>query len=60
MKLFFGPIYLLWVVVAELLGGVIGAALFYIVAPDEFEHFNEEAHGLVGEARALLQPGTES
>lgn len=60
MKLFFGPLYLLWVVIAQLLGGVLGAALFYIVAPDEFEHFNDEAHGIVDEARSLLQPGTDS
>lgn len=46
--------YLLWVVLANLLGGIAGAACFYIVAPDEFAHFGEEAHGLMGEARSLL------
>lgn len=46
--------YMLWVLVANLLGGIGGAAVFYIVAPDEFEHFSEEAHGLADQARTLL------
>lgn len=50
--------YALWVVLADLCGGLAGAALFYLAAPDEFAHFGEEAHDLVGEARSLLPSRT--
>lgn len=46
--------YMLWIVLAQAAGGVAGAALFYLVAPDEFAHFNEEATRMVGEATSLL------
>lgn len=46
--------YMLWCVLAQLSGGLLGAFLFYVVDPEEFAHFSDEAHGLVDEARALL------
>lgn len=47
--------YALWIIVAEFLGGVLGAFLFYITAPDEFDHFaGENVRNLPGEARSLL------
>ena len=55
MKHFTNFTYALWVVLANAVGALAGAACFYIVAPDEFEHFGDEAHGLVDEARGLLQ-----
>lgn len=39
--------YLIWVIIADLLGGVAGAMLFYLCVPDEFEHFGEEARALL-------------
>lgn len=54
VKHFWKLAYMLWVSLANLLGGVAGAAVFYVVAPDEFEHFSDEAHGLADQARALL------
>lgn len=46
--------YVLWIVCAQMLGSIAGAALFYIVAPDEFEHWSDGAHDLVDEARNLV------
>lgn len=58
-------IYVSWVILANAAGAVAGTAVFYIVAPDEFEHFGDEAHDLldtararVDEARSLL-PGSQ-
>lgn len=48
--------YAFWVVLANFIGAVLGAILFYIVDPEEFSHFGDEAHGLMAEARSLL-PG---
>lgn len=49
--------YALWIILAQLLGGVLGAFFFYITAPEEFEHFAaENVRNLPGEARSLL-PG---
>lgn len=42
--------YMLWIILAQALGGVAGAALYYLVAPEEFEHFNEEASNLLRQA----------
>lgn len=39
--------YMLWIILAEALGAVAGAALYYLVAPEDFEHFNEEARNLL-------------
>lgn len=43
--------YMLWIVLAQAAGGFCGALLYYIVAPDEFPHFNEEAHEQIQAAR---------
>ena len=48
--------YCLALIAVTLGGGICGALLFYIVAPDEFAHISEEASGIVGEAQRLL-PG---
>lgn len=48
------PVYMLWIVLFQLVGGVAGAMMFYLVAPDEFGHFGEEAHRVIGEAASLL------
>lgn len=52
--------YCLAVIAVNLGGGICGALLFYIVAPDEFVQISEEATGMatgmVGEAARLL-PG---
>lgn len=39
--------YILWSILAQAAGGIAGALLFYIVAPDEFMHINEEAHNIL-------------
>eukprot|EP00177_Eucheuma_denticulatum_P005186 GFKZ01009448.1.p1 GENE.GFKZ01009448.1~~GFKZ01009448.1.p1 ORF type:complete len:269 (-),score=31.25 GFKZ01009448.1:1337-2086(-) len=66
VKHFWKMIYVSWVILANAAGAVAGTAVFYIVAPDEFAHFGDEAHGLmdnararVGEARSLL-PGSQA
>ena len=41
--------YVLFAVLVQLLGSFAGAAVFYIVAPDEFEHFSSEYHEIRGE-----------
>lgn len=43
-----------WLVFSQMVGAIAGAAAFYIVAPDEFEHFGEEAHGLMDAARSRV------
>lgn len=50
--------YALWVTLANMIGAAVGTLMFYIVAPDEFEHFGEEVHALAGEARNLLPSRT--
>lgn len=50
--------YVLWITVAELLGGIVGAGMFYLVAPDEFEHFNPDGDSVMEEARSLLPTRT--
>lgn len=39
--------YALAVCVADLIGGALAALAFFLVAPDEFEHFGDEAHGVM-------------
>lgn len=39
--------YMFWILLAEFAGGIAGALLFYIVAPDEFAQLNEEAQNLL-------------
>lgn len=39
--------YVIWVVLAELLGALGGAMIFYLCVPDEFEHVGEEARNLL-------------
>lgn len=46
--------YMIWIVVFQMLGGLAGACLFYLVAPDVFGRFAEEAHRVIGEATNLL------
>lgn len=43
--------YMLWICLAQAAGGFAGALLFYIIAPDEFAHFSEEAHQLLDRQR---------
>lgn len=58
-KHFWRMVYVAWVVLANVLGSLAGAACFYIVAPDQLEHFAEEAHNLVDQARAALPGGQQ-
>jgi len=46
-KSFYKMAYVGLIVVGELVGGAIAALLFFVVAPDEFEHFGDEAHGVM-------------
>lgn len=39
--------YMLWIILAQAAGAILGVMFFYIVEPDEFSHFNEEAHALI-------------
>lgn len=48
--------YMLWSILAQAAGGICGALLFYIVAPDEFMHFNEEAHNILRTGNANTTP----
>lgn len=38
--------YMLWIILAQAAGGILGAMMFYIVASEEFTHFNEEAEAV--------------
>mmetsp|Transcript_15585 Transcript_15585/g.41920 ORF Transcript_15585/g.41920 Transcript_15585/m.41920 type:complete len:241 (-) Transcript_15585:252-974(-) len=46
-----------WTVLAQLLGGVLGAFFYYLVAPADFEHFGENVGDLKSEAKSLLPGG---
>ncbi|KAA8496801.1 putative aquaporin NIP-type [Porphyridium purpureum] len=54
IKHFWKPMYALTVVAANIVGALIGTALFYICAPSEFEHFSSDSHGALDEAKGLL------
>lgn len=54
MKHFSRLPYVLWIVLAQFIGSIAGAALFYIVASDEFEHWSDGAQDLADEARNLV------
>lgn len=55
-KYFTNVTYMLWVVLANICGSLVGALCFYIVAPDEFEQA-VGVHDVVDEARSLLRRG---
>jgi aquaporin Z len=46
--------YGLWIILANLAGGILGAFIYYVSAPDEFKHFGENIGQLSEEARSLL------
>ncbi|CAN8070791.1 unnamed protein product [Agarophyton chilense] len=54
--------YMLWITLADMAGALAGAFVFYVVAPDEFEHFSDAAHQLsdqiANEAASLLPSRT--
>lgn len=39
--------YMIWIMIAQVGGGIAGAILFYIVCPEEFAEINEEARALL-------------
>eukprot|EP00172_Hildenbrandia_rubra_P002638 Plantae.Rhodophyta-Hildenbrandia_rubra.ctg3635.p1 GENE.Plantae.Rhodophyta-Hildenbrandia_rubra.ctg3635~~Plantae.Rhodophyta-Hildenbrandia_rubra.ctg3635.p1 ORF type:complete len:243 (+),score=49.02 Plantae.Rhodophyta-Hildenbrandia_rubra.ctg3635:147-875(+) len=47
-------VYILWIILAQLVGAVLGACAFYLVDPEEFSHFASEAHGMLDERRGLI------
>lgn len=44
--------YVALVILANALGAVAGTAMFYLVAPDEFDNFGDEVQAIVDEARS--------
>lgn len=46
--------YSLWIIIAEIAGAVLGAFLFYVVAPDEFEVYGGNVGELRGELTSLI------
>lgn len=51
--------YVIWILVAELLGGLVGALLFYLVAGDEFGRFGEEAQALLQKRKEEIEEAVE-
>lgn len=51
--------YVIWILVAELLGGVVGALLFYLVDGDEFGRFGEEAQALLQKRKEEIEEAVE-
>jgi aquaporin Z len=46
--------YSLWIILANLAGGALGAFIYYVTAPEEFKHFGANFGDLSEEARSLL------
>lgn len=49
-----------FIVVGELIGGALAAFLFFMVAPDEFVHFGDEAHGVMEAQELEAHAATET
>lgn len=51
--------YMLWIVIAEAVGGIAGALLYYLVAGDEAGNFGEEAQALLQQRRQEVEEAME-